>query len=511
MQKDHQRADHDLLEDVEELALAAAATPRGDAVRHPRKKSNYAREVKLGLALLGLLLVALVAVVGYRLMTARVKPVAAAPADKAETVTLPASRPVGWAPADLAMPATRSRGLPSPPSTFKRPGRENSNVWAVAYDTGSHDDAAPLAPPALASSSASTSIAVTPDSGSLALANPAPMLSAPTTLASTTTSPAAMTSPSTNPWTTAPAAAPTTVQVAMATDTMSAAAVPPSPQPSDEPGRPRYGQSAYSPPSSGGFSNAASNREGVLRDGRDRDDRIRDDKNRDGDRYSSSTAATPQADSTTYPSAYSGGSRYRSSYDANAAIRPAGMAGDSLAGASTLAPRSADAGLIGNGAYKVQPNDSYWTIAEKVYGSGAYFKALAEANREKNPREDRLQVGTTLVAPPIEVLQKRFPDLCPKPKHHRPPASHLANVSMQGSALGRRSYVVEPGDTLFDIARHELGRVDRWAEIYELNRDKIGEDTDYLVPGTRLALPESRDGRQDGSRVADRSDAFPRR
>ena len=207
----------------------------------------------------------------------------------------------------------------------------------------------------------------------------------------------------------------------------------------------------------------------------------------------------------------SDGSRYRSGYDSSAAIRPAGMVNDPLATAGAMTPRAADAGLVGSGAYKVQPNDSYWTIAEKIYGSGAYFKALAEANREKNPREDRLQVGAMLVAPPIEVLQKRFPDLCPKPKHRRPPASRLANVSMQGNSLGRRSYVVEPGDTLFEIARHELGRVDRWAEIYELNREKIGEDTDYLVPGTRLALPDSRDGRPESSRIADRSDDLPRR
>ena len=46
------------------------------------------------------------------------------------------------------------------------------------------------------------------------------------------------------------------------------------------------------------------------------------------------------------------------------------------------------------------------------------------------------------------------------------------------------------GDTLFNIARYELGKAARWAEIYELNRDVLGKDFNYLTPGTQLTLPE---------------------
>ena len=52
------------------------------------------------------------------------------------------------------------------------------------------------------------------------------------------------------------------------------------------------------------------------------------------------------------------------------------------------------------------------------------------------------------------------------------------------------TYVVKDGDTLYEIARRQLGRSSRWAEVYELNRDAIGEATDRLEPGIRLALPE---------------------
>ena len=52
-------------------------------------------------------------------------------------------------------------------------------------------------------------------------------------------------------------------------------------------------------------------------------------------------------------------------------------------------------------------------------------------------------------------------------------------------------YVSQPGDTLFDVARHELGKATYWPEIYELNRDILGDNIDTLKPGTELILPET--------------------
>jgi nucleoid-associated protein YgaU len=58
--------------------------------------------------------------------------------------------------------------------------------------------------------------------------------------------------------------------------------------------------------------------------------------------------------------------------------------------------------------------------------------------------------------------------------------------------VGGRVYVVEKGDTLFDIARYELGKPSRWAEIYDLNQDVLGDDFHFLEPGTELVLPSDR-------------------
>jgi nucleoid-associated protein YgaU len=60
---------------------------------------------------------------------------------------------------------------------------------------------------------------------------------------------------------------------------------------------------------------------------------------------------------------------------------------------------------------------------------------------------------------------------------------------MASTPGGGRTYVVQEGDTLSSIVRNELGKVSRWAEIYQLNREALGKDYDYLTPGMRLVLP----------------------
>jgi len=57
-------------------------------------------------------------------------------------------------------------------------------------------------------------------------------------------------------------------------------------------------------------------------------------------------------------------------------------------------------------------------------------------------------------------------------------------------AAGSKVHIVREGETLFDIARNELGKASHWAEIYRLNRERIGDDFDYLAPGTQLVLPD---------------------
>ncbi len=57
-------------------------------------------------------------------------------------------------------------------------------------------------------------------------------------------------------------------------------------------------------------------------------------------------------------------------------------------------------------------------------------------------------------------------------------------------ASGGRTYIVAEGDSLFDIARTELGKASRWVEIYDLNAEVLGKDIDSLTPGTQIILPD---------------------
>ena len=146
-----------------------------------------------------------------------------------------------------------------------------------------------------------------------------------------------------------------------------------------------------------------------------------------------------------------------------------------------------------DGTYVIQPNDSYWAISRNLYGTGAYFKALAEHNRAKYAQEDQLRVGDTIAAPDPAELEQKYPDLCPNPRRReaaRQRASTVTNVSSRYA--GERVYTVAEGDTLYDIARYQLGKGARWPEIYELNRESLQDNFDYLTPGLKLVMPDTR-------------------
>jgi len=54
------------------------------------------------------------------------------------------------------------------------------------------------------------------------------------------------------------------------------------------------------------------------------------------------------------------------------------------------------------------------------------------------------------------------------------------------------TYVVQPGDSIYKIAKQELGSVRRYREIYDLNRDRLPIGQDTLTVGIELLLPAER-------------------
>ncbi len=141
-----------------------------------------------------------------------------------------------------------------------------------------------------------------------------------------------------------------------------------------------------------------------------------------------------------------------------------------------------------DGKYEVRPGDSYWKISENVYGVGSYYNALAEKNRGATG-DGQLTPGQFVMTPPVDELEKAYPELCPKAVHRETARDRATTVSTRQSYRSGKTYTVAEGDTLFAIARYELGKASRWVELYDLNRDVLGKDFNYLTPGMKLTLP----------------------
>jgi nucleoid-associated protein YgaU len=138
--------------------------------------------------------------------------------------------------------------------------------------------------------------------------------------------------------------------------------------------------------------------------------------------------------------------------------------------------------------YSARPGDTYWKISQRFYGSGAYFKALYEHNRRSLRDPDHLQAEIELNVPDEATLRRLYPELCPAGTRKTTAAGRATRAVATTRAAGA-TYVVEEGDTLYEIARRQLGKSSRWGEIFELNRDVLGDKLDALSPGTELVLP----------------------
>jgi nucleoid-associated protein YgaU len=188
-------------------------------------------------------------------------------------------------------------------------------------------------------------------------------------------------------------------------------------------------------------------------------------------------------------------------------------------------------------SYKVEPQDTYWSISKKVYGTPRFFQALAEHNREKVAHSEQLRPGVELETPPPDELQRLYAKYIPSAGRN-PEATEVADgepsaaarygiatgsptrrvggrgVEAPGGATtapdasefhgpdggffvgrgGEPLYRVANGDTLSSIAQQHLGKSSRSHELYELNQDRLA-DPNRLKVGSVLKLP------QDASRV----------
>jgi nucleoid-associated protein YgaU len=124
--------------------------------------------------------------------------------------------------------------------------------------------------------------------------------------------------------------------------------------------------------------------------------------------------------------------------------------------------------------YTVQPGDSFWAIAQRLYGDGNKHALLAAANATG----DRLRPGQVLTVP------RPHPDALP-------PAAAIdlpAAVEVPGPQPDQ--YVVQPGDSLWSIAVKLYNDGTRSKAIFQANRDRLTSENALKV-GQTLRLPTS--------------------
>ena len=159
-------------------------------------------------------------------------------------------------------------------------------------------------------------------------------------------------------------------------------------------------------------------------------------------------------------------------------IASAPTSSGSVAPASAVAPVASGR----DQPYVVAPGDNLFEISRKVYGDGAYYRALFAYNSDRYPHAEDIRRGNVLDVPSADYLKQRYPELIGGA------TDGTATLGRTTAAAGS-SYTVREGDTLFDIARKQLGQASRWTELYELNRAALGENLENLRPGVTLRLP----------------------
>jgi nucleoid-associated protein YgaU len=111
----------------------------------------------------------------------------------------------------------------------------------------------------------------------------------------------------------------------------------------------------------------------------------------------------------------------------------------------------------------VERGDNLWNIAKQNLGSGQRWTEIYDLNKDvigSNP--DLIFSGTDLKLP----------------------------GGADSIASNPSSYMVKPGDNLWNIARDHMGGGQNWHSIYDQNVGTIGANPDLIHPGQNLAIPD---------------------
>ena len=106
------------------------------------------------------------------------------------------------------------------------------------------------------------------------------------------------------------------------------------------------------------------------------------------------------------------------------------------------------------------------------------------SNLQVNEENDVLQVSGT--APSQEAKQRLWDEYGRLDPDMRS-GDLILNIDAGAGGGGEETYTVKSGDTLSKIGQHHGVA---WREIYEANKDVIGDNPDLIKPGQALRIPK---------------------
>jgi nucleoid-associated protein YgaU len=135
--------------------------------------------------------------------------------------------------------------------------------------------------------------------------------------------------------------------------------------------------------------------------------------------------------------------------------------------------------------YTVQRGDiSFQAISQRVYGTTAHADAISRANPLVTP--DRLRIGRTVLNIPVDPANIQGRVVTINPAEQRTTASPTQAPAPPAATTA--TYVVQPGDTLSDIAKKIYGKSALWQKIADANKDRV-PDPARLRAGVTLRIP----------------------
>lgn len=154
--------------------------------------------------------------------------------------------------------------------------------------------------------------------------------------------------------------------------------------------------------------------------------------------------------------------------------------------------------------YTVKDGETLWSIAEEKYGSGFEWYRIADANKITDASS--VEKGTALVIPDDrETVMDKDELMKPTGESDLAKSTPSAEVSMEAevneaneqkndtimdsdSKITGGTYVIQPGDDLWDIAVRAYGDGYKWVDIADANNL---ENPDLIHPDNTLKLPRS--------------------